>query len=261
MLEWMLDEKMVQLFRGGGGGGTNIKYLPIVINYMKRKSSKKIKNKLVTRRRSMHGGLTWGSVENSKEYMTLLEENTKIKEENTKIKEENAYLERERTRAQKTPSDLACPPTPRPQTQPTIVTFDFKLLKKINAFPFLKIDESVVDVESVEGGELKTYDHTSSSLRESKPAEQKIYNSFIDGKFPMNITVTVVNSDCNIVGFVECLESTELLYLDINSDSTANYVVLTKSTDKSSLINLSKYYVSADGSTTRILGFSSLRNK
>ena len=230
---------------------------------MKRKSSKKIKNKLVTRRRSMHGGLTWGSVENSKEYMTLLEENTKIKEENTKIKAENAYLERERTRAQSTntPSDLACPPTPRPQTQPTIVTFDFKLLKKINDFPFLKIVESVEDVKSVEGGELKTYDHTSSSLRESTPAEQKIYESFI-GKFPMKITVTVVDSNCKIVGFVECLESTELLYLDIKSDSTANYVVLTKSTDdKSSLTNLSKYYVSADGSTTRILGFSSLRNK
>ena len=229
---------------------------------MKRKSSKKIKNKLVTRRRSMHGGgLTWGSVENSKEYMTLLEENTKIKEENTKIKEENAYLERERTRAQKTPSDLACPPTPRPQTQPTIVTFDFKLLKKINAFPFLKIDESVVDVKSVEGGEFKTYDHTSKSLRDSKPVEQNIYKSFIKGDFRMNITVTVVDSDCKIVGFVECLESTELLYLDITSDSTANYVVLTKSTDESSLTNLSKYYVSADGSTTIIRGFSSLRNK
>ena len=167
------------------------------------------------------------------------------------------------TRAQKTPSDVACPPTPRPQTQPTIVTFDFKLLKKINGFPFLKIDESVVvDVESVEGGEFKTYDHTSKSLRDSTPAEQNIYKSFIRGDFHRNITVTVVDSNCKIVGFVECLESTELLYLDIKSDSTANYVVLTKSTDdNSSLTNLRKYYVSSDGITTIIRGFSSLRNK
>lgn len=224
---------------------------------MKRKSSKKIKNKLVTRRRSMHGGLTWGSVETSKEYITLLAENTRIKAD-------NAYLNGALTRASQsknTPSDLACPPTPRPQTQPTIVTFDFKLLKKINDFPFLKIDESVEDVTSVEGGEFKTYDHTSTSLRDSTPAEQNIYKSFIVGKFPMNITVTVVDSNCKIVGFVECLESTELLYLDIKSDNTANYVVLTKSTDNSSLTNLRKYYVSSDGSTTSIRGFSSLRNK
>ena len=229
---------------------------------MKRKSSKKIKNKLVTRRRSMHGGL-WGSVENSEEYKTLLAENTSIKKEITGIKAENAYLNSALTRAgqRNTPSDSPCPPTPRPQTQPTIVTFDFKLLKKINGFPFLKIAESVVDVESVEGGEFKTYDHTSTPLRDSTPVEQNIYKSFIEGDFHRDITVTVVDSDCKIVGFVECLESTELLYLDIKSDSTANYVVLTKSTDESSLTNLRKYYVSSDGSTTIIRGFSSLRNK
>ena len=232
---------------------------------MKRKSSKKIKNKLVTRRRSMHGGgFICGLVEKSNEYITLLAEKNRLEAENASIKEENAYFERALTRAKSTntPSDLACPPTPRPQTQPTIVTFDFKLLKKINDFPFLKIDESVEDVKSVEGGEFKTYDHTLKSLEDSTPAKQNIYKSFIQGTFPRNSTVKVVDSKCKIVGFVECLESTEpteLLYLDIKSDSPANYVVLTESTEKS-LPNLSKYYVSADGTTTNIRGFRSLRN-
>ena len=245
---------------------------------MKRKSSKKIKNKLVTRRRSMHGG-SWicGFVEKSKEYLDLLAEKNRFEAENASIKAEKAIIETDNTKLRfrlNTPSDLACPPPPRLQTQPTIVTFDFKLLKIINDFPFLKIDksfksvESVEDVKSVEavksveGGEFKTYDHKSSSLRNSTQAEQNIYKSFIQGTFTK--TVTVVDSNCKIVGFVECLEPTELptelLYLDINSDSTTNYVVLTESTEKS-LPNLSKYYVLSDGITINIRGFSSLRNK
>jgi hypothetical protein len=269
-------KKWFNYSEGGGGGGINIKYLPIVINYMKRKSSKKIKNKLVTRRRSMHGGLTWGPVQNSTEYKTLLEEKNRLEAEKNRLEAENAsikgdkaYLELEGDRLRKrlaaTPSDLG-PPAPRLQTQPTIVTFDFKLLKKINDFPFLKFDESAEDVKSVEGG-VKTYHHTLQSLKDSTQAEQNIYNSFKQGTFNRNSTVKVVDSKCNIIGFVECLQSTtesteptELLYLDIKSDSTANYVVLTKSTEKS-LPNLSKYYVSADGTTTSIRGFSSLRNK
>ena len=232
---------------------------------MKRKSSKKIKNKLVTRRRSMHGG-SWicGFVEKSKEYLDLLAEKNRFEAENASIKAEKAIIETDNTKLRfrlNTPSDLACPPPPRLQTQPTIVTFDFKLLKTINDFPFLKIGKSVEDVESVE---FKTYDHKSSSLplRDSTQPEQDIYNSFIKGTFK-NSTVTVVDSHCKIVGFVECLQSTEpteLLYLDINSDSPDNYVVLTKTTEKY-LPDLNKYYVSADGETTNIRGFSSLRNK
>lgn len=250
-----MDEKMVQLFGGGGMwdvgcGWVNIKYLSIVIIYMKRKYSKK--NKLVTRRRVIHGGM-FGFVERSDKYKTLLDEKIRLEKENIRLEKENKILEKTNNLLSiKKNAEVLSFDTSTPQKkQSTIVTFDFELLKKINDFPFLKIEDSYESVE----GDLKTYTRENQA-RDSTPVEQKIYKLFISGEFKTNTTVTVVNSECKIVGFVECPNENprELLYLDIKSASNVDYVVLTKPRDS---INVRIYYFGSDGIISPT-GFKSL---
>lgn len=211
---------------------------------MKRKYSKK--NKLVTRRRVIHGGM-FSFVGNSEKYKTLLNEKTQLEIENKRLKDTIELLSR-RNIAEVSSFDTSTPQ----KKQSTIVTFDFELLKKINDFPFLKIEDSYESVEGV----LKTYTRENQA-RDSTPVEQKIYELFLSGEFKTNTTVTVVNSKCKIVGFVERPNENpiELLYLDIESASNVDYVVLTKPQDS---INVRKYYFGPDGLISP-KGFKSLK--
>lgn len=190
---------------------------------MNKKSVNKRKRR-VTRRHvanSQKGG--FGLVRDTT-YHNVKQRNNELKRENTELKAQLAIYEKKESDRLTMNAQLASThdnssPHP-PPLKSTTVKIDFKFITKINKFTKMKIDTSTEPSLS----SVMNYDH---NLKLSKPAtsiQKNIYAAFKEkfNEFGQNTIFTVIDQDCNIVGFVKNpysnSDNLELLFFDVNSE-------------------------------------------
>ena len=119
-----------------------------------------------------------------------------------------------------------------PPTQPKTVNLDFKFIKKLNTFAKMKIVTSSESSLSSESS-VMNYNRNTDRLAPATPIQKNIYTEFKSSgsTFKLDQIVTVIDQDCNIVGFVKkpnisriaTVDKLELLFYDVNSKM---YIVL-----------------------------------
>ena len=191
---------------------------------MNKKSVNKRKRR-VTRRHvanSQKGG-TFGLVRETT-YHSLKQSYDKLQDDYNGLKAklnicEKKEIERLTMTAQLASTHDNSSPHP-PPLKSTTVKIDFKFITKINKFTKMKIDTSTEPSLS----SVMNYDH---NLKLSKPAtsiQKNIYAAFKEkfNEFGQNTIFTVIDQDCNIVGFVKNpysnSDNLELLFFDVNSE-------------------------------------------